>query len=60
MKMWIEDLESIKAKLSLIKNLPEIEGKPELSEKSLAGVASWQLGMEDERVWTIIKEAISE
>ena len=38
-KMWIEDVESLKAKMSLIK------------ENNLAGVASWQKGMETEDVW---------
>ena len=32
--MWIEDVESLKAKVSLVK------------ENNLAGVASWQYGME--------------
>lgn len=42
-KMWIEDLESIKAKLNLVK------------EYNLGGVAAWEKDREDEGVWDLIK-----
>ena len=42
-QIWIEDLESLKAKVSLIK------------ENNLAGVASWQKGMETDEVWQMFK-----
>lgn len=45
-KIWIEDLDSLKAKISLIK------------ENNLAGVASWQKGMEIEEVWEMFKEEL--
>ena len=45
-KMWIEDVESLKAKVSLVK------------EEGLAGVASWQYGMETEDVWSMLKEEL--
>ena len=45
-KMWIEDLDSIKEKVSLVSN------------KKLGGVASWAKDREDPGVWEIIKEAI--
>ena len=45
-KIWIEDLESIKEKLSLI------------SKYKLGGVASWEKDMEDENVWQLIKELL--
>ena len=45
-KMWIEDVESLKAKVSLVK------------ENELAGVASWQYGMETEDVWSMLKEEL--
>jgi len=43
-KMWIEDLESLKQKLSLV-------GKYELG-----GVACWEKDRETEEVWSLIKE----
>ena len=43
-QIWIEDIESLKAKLSLI------------TENNLAGVGSWQKGMETDEVWGVIKE----
>ncbi len=43
-QIWIEDIDSLKEKLSLI------------SQNSLAGVASWQKDMEQEEVWKIIEE----
>lgn len=45
-QIWIEDIESLKAKLSLIK------------ENNLAGVGSWQKGMETDEVWGVIKECL--
>ena len=42
-KMWIEDVESLKAKVSLV------------NENNLAGVASWQKGMETDDVWQMLK-----
>ena len=42
-QIWKEDLESLKAKVSLIK------------ENNLAGVASWQKGMETDEVWQMFK-----
>ena len=46
-KIWIEDLESLKAKVSLVE------------KNNLAGIASWQKGMETEEVWTMLKEALN-
>ena len=43
-KMWIEDEESLKAKISLINN------------NNLGGVASWEKGMEIDDFWTFLKE----
>lgn len=45
-QIWIEDLDSLKAKISLIK------------ENNLAGIGSWQKGMETEDVWKMIKEEL--
>ena len=45
-QIWIEDIDSLKAKLSLI------------TENNLAGVGSWQKGMESDEVWKIIKEEL--
>ena len=45
--MWIEDIDSLKAKVSLI------------TENNLAGVASWQKGMETDEFWTMLKEELS-
>ena len=45
-KMWIEDVESLKAKVSLV------------NENDLAGVASWQKGMETDDVWPMLKEEL--
>lgn len=45
-KMWIEDVESLKAKVSLV------------NEDNLAGVASWQYGMETDDVWQMLKEEL--
>lgn len=46
-KMWIEDVESLKAKMSLIK------------ENNLAGVASWQKGMETDDVWEMMNNELN-
>ncbi len=43
-KIWIEDIESLKAKLSLI------------NQYNLGGVAAWEKGMELDEVWQVIKE----
>lgn len=45
-KMWLEDEKSLKEKISLIKN------------NNLAGVASWEKGMETDNFWTFLKESI--
>lgn len=45
-KMWVEDLKSIKEKVSLI------------SKYNLGGVASWEKDRETEGTWEIIKEAL--
>ena len=46
--MWIEDVESLKAKVSLV------------HENDLAGVASWQYGMETQDVWSMIKQELEQ
>ncbi len=45
-QIWIEDMESLKAKISLI------------TENNLAGIGSWQKGMETDEVWKMIKEEL--
>ena len=45
-KMWIEDEESIKNKVSLVKTY------------NLAGVAAWAKDREKDTIWSIIKEAL--
>lgn len=45
-KMWIEDEESLKEKISLIRNY------------NLGGVASWEKGMEPDNFWEFLKEEI--
>ena len=45
-KIWIEDEKSLKEKISLIKN------------NNLAGVASWEKGMETNNFWTFLKESL--
>ena len=47
-KMWIEDLESIKAKVSLV------------NKYNLAGVSAWEKDQELEGVWEVIKETLEE
>ena len=46
-KMWIEDGESIKAKVSLV------------TKYNLAGTSGWRKDMETSNVWSIIKEELS-
>lgn len=46
-QVWIEDLDSLKAKISLV------------SENNLAGIASWQKGMETDDVWGVLKEELA-
>lgn len=46
-KMWIEDIDSIREKVGLVKKY------------NLAGVASWAKDREDERVWGVIKEELN-
>ena len=46
-QIWIEDIESLKAKISLI------------TENNLAGVASWQKGMESKEVWKLFEEELN-
>ena len=46
-QIWIEDIDSLKAKVSLI------------TKNNLAGVASWQKGMETDEFWTMLKEELS-
>lgn len=46
-KMWIEDEESIKAKVSLV------------NKYNLAGTAAWAKDREKEEIWTVIKEELN-
>lgn len=46
-QIWIEDLESLKYKISLI------------NENNLAGIASWQKDMEVDEVWSLINKELS-
>ncbi len=46
-RIWIEDIDSLRQKVSLIK------------EYELAGIASWELGMETEDVWQMFKEELN-
>lgn len=46
-KMWIEDLDSIKAKISLV------------TKYNLAGVAAWEKDRENPDVWKVIDEELS-
>lgn len=46
-KMWIEDLNSIKEKVSLI------------TKNNLAGIASWEKDREDPNVWGLIKKELN-
>lgn len=45
-EMWIEDIESLKAKVSLVK------------ENNLAGIGSWKKDMESEEVWQMLAEEL--
>lgn len=45
-EIWIEDIESLKAKVSLVK------------ENNLAGIGSWKKDMESEEVWQILAEEL--
>ena len=45
-KIWIEDEKSLTEKINLIKN------------NNLAGVASWEKGMETNNFWTFLKESL--
>lgn len=45
-QIWIEDIDSLKAKVSLIK------------EHNLAGVASWEKDMETDEFWSMLKEEL--
>lgn len=46
-QIWIEDIDSLKAKVSLI------------TENNLAGVGAWQKGMESDEVWGMLKQELS-
>ena len=45
-QIWIEDVKSLKAKISLV------------NENKLAGIGSWQKDMESDEVWNMIKEEL--
>ena len=47
-QIWIEDIDSLKAKVSLV------------TENKLAGVASWRKDMESDDVWQMLKAELSE
>ena len=47
-QIWIEDIDSLKAKISLIK------------ENNLAGVAAWEKDMETDEVWDMFKSELME
>ena len=47
-QMWIEDIDSLKAKVSLVE------------ENDLAGVGSWQKDMESDDVWPMLKSELAE
>lgn len=46
-QIWIEDINSLKEKVSLI------------TENNLAGVGSWQKGMETDEVWAMLKNELN-
>lgn len=46
-KMWIEDTDSLKEKVSLVEKY------------NLGGVAAWEKGMETDDVWEVIKNALN-
>lgn len=45
-QIWIEDIKSLEAKISLV------------NENKLAGIGSWQKDMESDEVWNMIKEEL--
>ncbi len=45
-QIWIEDIDSLKAKVSLVK------------ERNLAGVAAWQKDMETDEVWEMLENEL--
>ena len=45
--MWIEDAESIRTKISVMRNY------------GIAGVAAWQLGQESPDIWETIANALA-
>ena len=45
-QIWLEDLDSLKEKLTLVKDY------------DLAGVAAWKLGFEDDAVWDLISKYV--
>ena len=47
-QIWIEDIDSLKAKISLIK------------ENNLAGIAAWEKDMETDEVWDMFKSELME
>ena len=47
-KMWLEDEESIKAKISLVK------------QYNLAGIAAWEKDRESENIWKVIEKELKE
>ena len=47
-QIWIEDIDSLKAKVSLVK------------ENDLAGVASWKKDMESDDVWQMLKSELQQ
>ncbi len=47
-QIWIEDIDSLKAKVSLVE------------ENDLAGVGSWQKDMESDDVWPMLKSELAE
>ena len=46
-QMWIEDIDSLKAKISLI------------NQNNLAGIASWKKDMESDGVWELFKQELN-
>ncbi len=48
LKLWLEDAESIKAKLSV------------LEKYGLGGIAYWKLGMQSDRIWDVIRPFTSQ
>lgn len=46
-QIWIEDIDSLKAKISLMK------------ENNLAGIASWEANMANDDIWTMFKNELN-